>query len=41
MCIVYVVTWMAIAPIRSVAYVAERLTAGALNERMQVSVKMT
>lgn len=32
----YLVTRMVVAPVRSAAHVAERLTAGALNERMQV-----
>nr|WP_275578386.1 MtrAB system histidine kinase MtrB [Yimella sp. NH-Cas1] len=33
----YLVTRMVVTPVRSAAHVAERLTAGALNERMQVS----
>ncbi len=33
----YLVTRMVVAPVRSAAHVSERLTAGALNERMQVS----
>lgn len=35
--IAYVVTRMVVTPVRSAAHVAERLSAGALNERMQVS----
>ncbi|REF30521.1 two-component system sensor histidine kinase MtrB [Calidifontibacter indicus] len=33
----YLVTRMVVTPVRSAAHVAERLTAGALNERMQAS----
>ena len=33
----YLVTRMVVAPVRAAAHVSERLTAGALNERMQVS----
>ncbi|WP_265447683.1 MtrAB system histidine kinase MtrB [Flexivirga meconopsidis] len=35
--IAYVVTRMVVTPVRAAAHVSERLTAGALNERMQVS----
>ncbi|RNI23308.1 sensor histidine kinase [Flexivirga caeni] len=35
--IAYLVTRMVVSPVRDAAHVSERLTAGALNERMQVS----